>query len=84
MFSAIRSSPRPTTPINRVTALLPDLPHLHRKRHRRMGGTAIVSAVAGLAVVLIGTAAVIFRAKLASVVSHGHAGEQQPPNTPEK
>jgi hypothetical protein len=46
MFSAIRSSHRPTTPIARVTAALPDLPHRHRKRQRRVGASsAIVRAV---------------------------------------
>jgi hypothetical protein len=53
MFSAIRSLHRPTTPIARVTAALPDLPRLHRKRRRRVGAAAIVRAVAGLVAVLI-------------------------------
>jgi hypothetical protein len=53
MFSAIRSLHRPTTPIARVTAALPDLPHVHRKRRRGAGAAAIVRAVAGLVAVLI-------------------------------
>ena len=77
MFSAIRSSRRPATPLTRVTAALPGLPHSRRKAHRRVGPAAIVRAVAGLVVVLIGTAAVIFRDKLASIVSRGDRGEEQ-------
>jgi hypothetical protein len=80
MFSAIRSLHRPTTPIARMTAALPDLPHLHRKRRRRVGTAAIVRAVAGLVAVLIGTAAVILRDKLASLVSRGDGGEEQAPD----
>jgi hypothetical protein len=53
MFSAIRSLHRPTTPIARMTAALPDLPRLHRKRRRRGGAAAIVRAVAGLVAILI-------------------------------
>jgi hypothetical protein len=53
MFSAIRSLHRPTTPFARVTAALPDLPHVHRKRRRRVGVAAIVRAVAGLVAVLV-------------------------------
>jgi hypothetical protein len=101
MFSAIRSSHRPTTLITRVTAALPDLPHRSSrrptmlitrvtaavpdlrhprgKRHRRVGAVAIVSAVAGLVAVLIGTAAVIFRKKPTSSMSRGDEGEEQTP-----
>jgi hypothetical protein len=63
MLIAIPSLHRPATPISRVAAALPDLPHPHRKRHRRMGTAAIISAVAGLVAVLIGTTAVLMRAK---------------------
>jgi hypothetical protein len=62
MLTAIRSGQRPATPISRVAAALPDLPHLHRQRHRRVGA-AIISALAVLVAVLIGTAAVLMRAK---------------------
>jgi hypothetical protein len=78
MFSASRSSHRPTTLMHRATAALPDLPRPYRKQHRRVGAAAIVRAVAGLVVVLIGTAAVIFRGKLASIVSHDGGEEQAP------
>jgi hypothetical protein len=81
MFGAIRSSHGPATPITRVTDALPALPHRHRKRHRHVGATAIVSAVAGLLVVLIGTAAVMSRDKLASIVSRG---DQQAPDAREE
>jgi hypothetical protein len=77
MFSVIRSSRRPATPLTRVTAALPGLRHSHQKAHRRVGPAAITRAVAGLVVVLIGTAVVIFRDKLASIVSRGHRGEEQ-------
>jgi|ERR1700756_1400036 hypothetical protein len=83
MLSAIRSTHRPATPITRVVAALPDLPHLHRKRHRRRGAAAIVTAVAGLLVVLISTAAVIFRDKLMSIVRRGDGGEAQAPDAAE-
>jgi hypothetical protein len=63
MLTAIRSGQRPATPISRVAAALPDLPHLHRQRHRRVGAAAIISALAVLVAVLIGTAAVLMRAK---------------------
>jgi hypothetical protein len=81
MFTALRSSHRPT-PIARVTATLPALPHPHKKRHRHAGAAAIVSAIAvsavvGLVAVLIGTAAVMSRDKLASIVSRGDRGEEQ-------
>lgn len=77
MFSAIRSSHRPATPLTRVTAALRGLPHSHRKGHRRVGAAVIARAVAGLVVVLIGTGAVIFRDKLASIVSRRDRGEEQ-------
>jgi hypothetical protein len=80
MFSAIRSSHRRTTPITRATAALLAVPHPHRKRHLHVGTPAIVRAVAGLVAVLIGTAAVIFRDKLASIVNHGDAGDEQAPD----
>jgi hypothetical protein len=63
MLIAIRSGHRPATPISRVAAALPDVPHPHRKQHRRVGAAAIISAVAGLVAVLIGSAAVLMRAK---------------------
>jgi len=53
MFSAIRALHRPTTPIARVTAALPDVPHVHRKRRRRVRAAAIMRAVAGLVAVLV-------------------------------
>jgi hypothetical protein len=81
MFSAIRSWHRPTTPITRVTAALPDLPHPHRTRHRRVGA---VRAGAALVAALIGTAAVILRDKLASIVRRGDGGEAQAPDAAEK
>jgi hypothetical protein len=81
MFRAIRSSHSPshspTTLMTRVIAALPDLPHPHRKRHRRMGAAAIVRAVAGLVGVLVGIAAVVFRNKLVAIVSRGHGGEEE-------
>jgi hypothetical protein len=83
MWSAIRSTRRPTTLVTRVSAALPDLPRPHRKRHRRMGAAAIVKAVGGLLVVLIVTAAVIFRDKLMSIVSRGDGGEEQAPDAAE-
>jgi hypothetical protein len=63
MLIAIRSGHRPATPISRVAAALPDVPHPHRKQHRRVGAAAIISAVAVLVAVLIGSAAVLMRAK---------------------
>ncbi|MCW3015219.1 MAG: hypothetical protein JWO02_2311 [Solirubrobacterales bacterium] len=87
MFTSIRSSQRPATPITRVTAALPALPHAlphpHRKRRSHVGATAIVSAVAALAAVLVATAAV-FHDKLASIVSRGDAGEDQAPDAGEE
>jgi heme A synthase len=77
MLTAIRSSHRRTTPITRVTAALAALPHPHRKRQHHAGAAAIVSAVVGLVAVLIGTAAVMSREKLASIVSRGDRGEEQ-------
>jgi hypothetical protein len=64
-----------TTLIARVTRALPDVPHPHKK-HRHAGAAAIMRAVAGLVGVLIGTGAVIFRNKLASLVSRGKRGEE--------
>jgi hypothetical protein len=84
MLSAIRSSHRPKTPITRVTDALLAVPHPHRKRHRHVGAAAIVSAVAGLVAVLVGTAAVIFRDKLASIVSHGDGSEKHAPDAAEE
>lgn len=83
MLSAIRSTHRPTTLVARVTTALPDLPHRHRKRHSHLGAPAIVTAVAGLLVALIATAAVIFRDKLTSIVSRGEEGEAEAPDTAE-
>jgi hypothetical protein len=78
MFSAIRSSHRPATPIARLTAALPDLPHHHKKRHLPVGADPIVRA--GLVAVPIGATAVIFRDKLASFVCDGNAGQKQAPD----
>jgi hypothetical protein len=63
MFSAIRSSHRSASLITRVTGALPHLPRPQRKRNRRVGAAAIVSAVAALVALLIGIAAVMFRAR---------------------
>jgi predicted benzoate:H+ symporter BenE len=63
MLIATRSGHRSATPISRVTAALPDLPHPHRKRQRRVGAAPIMGAVAVLVAVLTGTAAVLMRAK---------------------
>jgi hypothetical protein len=84
MFSAIRSLHRPATLITRVTGALPDLPHHHRSRHRRVSAALIGKAVAALAVVLIGSAAVMFRGKLASRVCRGDGGEEQAPAAEEQ
>ncbi|MCW3065727.1 MAG: hypothetical protein JWN32_2899 [Solirubrobacterales bacterium] len=84
MLSAIRSSHRRKPPITRVTDALLAVPHPHRKRHRHAGAAAIVAAVAGLVTVLIGTAAVIFRDKLASIVSHGDGVENHVPDAGEE
>jgi hypothetical protein len=78
VFSAIRPSKRPTSLVTRVTAGLPDMPH-YRKRQSRPGAAVIATAVAGLVAVLMGVAAVIFRDKLASIVSRGDGGEEQAP-----
>jgi hypothetical protein len=75
-----RSSHRPTMLITRVTAALPDLPHPHRKRRRRVGTAAIVSAVAGLMGVLVATAALISRKKRISSVSRGDGGGERTPD----
>jgi hypothetical protein len=47
--------------MSRVIAALPHLPLPHTKRHRRMSAGAIVRPLAGLMVLLIGTAAVVMR-----------------------
>jgi hypothetical protein len=78
MFSAIRTSKRRMPLMTRVTAALPDLPH-DRKRRRRPSAAVIVSAVAAVVAVLIGVAAVIFRDKVASIVSRGDKGEEPGP-----
>jgi hypothetical protein len=82
MFSAIRPSHRHTTPMARLTGALPALPHPHKTRHLHVGAAAIVRA--GLVVVLIATAGIIFRDKLASIVSHGDGGEDQAPEGEEQ
>lgn len=76
MLSSIRSAHRSTTPITRVASALPALPHPHRKRRRRVGAAAILRAVAGLVAVLVGTAAVMFRDRLTSMVTRGQDGEE--------
>jgi hypothetical protein len=75
MFSAIRASHRPATPIARLSAALPALPHAHKKRHLPVGADPIVRA--GLVALPIGATAVIFRDKFASIVTGGeeHAPE---------
>jgi hypothetical protein len=85
MLSAIRPTHRPT-PIGRVTAALPALPHPHRRRQRHMDAAALVRP--GLGVMLVGgtTAAVIYRDKLASMVNRAGNGteQQQLPDAPEE
>ena len=73
MFSAIRPSHRRATPIDRLTAALSAVPHPHAKRHLHMGASAIVTA--GLLAVLVATTAIIFRGKLASIVTRSNGGE---------
>jgi hypothetical protein len=75
MFSAIRPSHRRATPIARLVAALPAVPHRHKKRGLHMGTGAILRPI--LAALLIGISAVIFRDKLASIVSRGHGAEEQ-------
>jgi hypothetical protein len=77
MLSAIRSSHRSPTPSARLKAALPALPHPH-KRRRPIAADPIVRV--GLVAVPIGATAVIFRDKLASIVSRTDGGEQQPPD----
>jgi hypothetical protein len=78
MFSAIRSSHRPATPIARLTAALPDRAHAHKRRHLPVGADPIVRA--GLVAVPIGATAVIFRDKLAALVSRGNERPEQGPD----
>ena len=73
MLSAIRPSHRHMTPMTRVTDALPDLPHPHLKRHRRVGAAVITRAVVGLLALLIGTAVVILRNKLTFMVGSAPA-----------
>jgi hypothetical protein len=82
MFNAVRSSHRRTTPIARLTSALPARPHSHKKRQLPVDPGAIVRA--GLVAVPIATGAVIFRDKLASIVSRGDDGEEQAPDTREE
>jgi hypothetical protein len=84
MFSDIRSMHQPTTPVARLTAALPAVPHPHRQRHRRGGAAAVVMPAAGLGAVLIGTGAVIFRDRLASMVSRDNGGEELAPEATEE
>ncbi|MEA2303116.1 MAG: hypothetical protein QOH43_396 [Solirubrobacteraceae bacterium] len=84
MLTEIRPWHRSTAPMSRVIAALPHLPLPHTKRHRRMSAGAIVRPLAGLMVLLIGTAAVVMRDKLASIVSRGDAGEKQAPDAAEE
>jgi hypothetical protein len=67
-----------------VTAALPDLPDAHPTRHRRVGAVGIMRAAAGLVAVLIGTAALALREKLASFVSRGDGSEQRAPDAVER
>jgi hypothetical protein len=80
MLTAIRSGQRPATPISRVAAALPDLPHLHRQRHRRVGAAAIISALA----VLVAGAHRHRRGpdarQAASIMSRGDVGGEQAPD----
>jgi hypothetical protein len=73
MLDAIPFSRRPTTPIARLRAALPALPHAHKRRLPMSIADPIVRA--GLVAVPIGATAVIFRDKLASIVSHADGGE---------
>jgi hypothetical protein len=82
MFSAIRSTHRPTTPVARLTAALPAVPHSHKKRHLPEGAAPIVRA--GLVAVPIGATAVIFRHKLASIVTNGDGATEQTPDAGEE
>jgi hypothetical protein len=84
MLRAIRSSQRPTTLMTRVTAALPALPGPHRKRRRRVATAPIVGAAAGLVVVLVGIAAVVFRSRLVAAGCHGDGGEEQASDATER
>jgi hypothetical protein len=73
MLTAIRPSHRRKTPLARLTGALPSIPHTHGRRRLPMGAGTIVRA--GLVMLLVGTA-LIFRDKLASILSraNGHVG----------
>jgi hypothetical protein len=81
MFSAIRFTHRRKTPIARLTGALPALPHLHKSRHLHVGAAAIVRA--GLVAMLIATAGIIFRGKLASIARRSNGGEGAEEQAPE-
>jgi hypothetical protein len=78
MLSAIQSLRRPTTPIARLAAELPDLPHPHKKRQLPAGVVQLV--IAGLVALPIFATAVIFRHKLASAVSRADSGDAPAPD----
>jgi hypothetical protein len=75
MFSSIRSSRRSATPIARLSAALPELPHSRNSNRWHVPEAATPIVRAGLVAVPIGATAVIFRDKLASMVS-GSNGEE--------
>jgi hypothetical protein len=76
MLIAIKYMQRPTTPVGRLTAALPSMPGTRRQLHAGTG--AILRPV--LLALLIGISAVIFRDKLASIVSRGDGGTEQAPD----
>jgi hypothetical protein len=81
MFSAIRSSHRRLTPIDRLTAALSALAHARLRRHLHVGASAIVRA--GLLAVLVATTAIILHGKLASIASRSNGGEGAEEQAPE-
>jgi hypothetical protein len=82
MFSAIRPTRRRMSPIGRLTEALPALPRRHKKRQLHVGSGALVGPV--LAALLIGITAVIFRDKLASLVTRVDGDTEQAPDAAEQ
>jgi hypothetical protein len=77
MFSPIRSTHRRATPIARLSAVLPAVSHSRKRWQLPVGTAAIVRPM--LVVLLIGTAAIIFRDKLASIVTRVDGDAEQAP-----
>jgi hypothetical protein len=82
MLTAIRPSRRRKTPLARLTAALPAVPHRHRRRHLHAASGAIVGPV--VLALIIGVTAVIFRDKLASIVSGADEAAEQAPDAGEE